>query len=141
MNEKIEKALKDVREKTEDTIVRVGQFIQKHPVIASVISTTAGALVTGAIAYKVGSNDGRETNNRKWLSVWLNPLLDEHIESITMYDKNGDMVWTVPDDKYEGTNMDVKEATKFSFAAGQFRLKPNEAVTIMRVNNDLLIKK
>lgn len=150
MNEKIEKALKDVREKTEDVIVSVNQFMQKHPMIASVIGTTAGALTAGAIAYAVGSNDGRRDGFRKSCAMLFQPLTNEHIESVTLYDEKGDKVWMVTDkyegpnavtNKYGGTSMDVKKALAFSVAAGTFRLKPDEAVTIMRVDNDLLIKK
>lgn len=100
MNEKIEKVLKNVQEKTEDAIVSVNQFMQKHPVLASVIGTTAGALATGAIAYAVGSKNGREAGIRRTDVAYTQPLRDEKIDSITMYTKKGDEVWTVTGDTY-----------------------------------------
>lgn len=138
MNEKIEKALKDVQEKTENAIVKVSLFMQKHPVIASAISTTAGALVTGAIAYTVGRNNGRDEGVRKTMTMYTQPLRDEKINSVTMYTKKGDKVWTVTGDTYKETPNDISVICD---AAGLFKLKPAECMYISRVGDELLIRK
>lgn len=138
MNEKIEKALNNVQEKTEDAIVSVNQFMQKHPVIASVVGTTAGALVTGVIAYAVGRNNGRYEGVRKTMVMYTQPLRDENIDSVTMYTKKGDKVWTVTGDTYKETPNDI---SMICDAAGLFKLKPTECMYISRVGDELLIRK